>query len=61
MSGPLNELRDELGWRIERMISIQSQAYPDHWSSDDKRDMAMRHLGLKLTEVHRISETEIVA
>lgn len=34
----------ELDARCERMVAIQCAAYPDHWTGDEKREMAERHL-----------------
>lgn len=37
-------IMDELAGTIERMIAIQATAYPDCWSDDDRREMAIHHL-----------------
>jgi hypothetical protein len=37
-------LMDELASAMERMIAIQVTAYPDCWSDDDRREMAIHHL-----------------
>ncbi len=31
---------------LERMIAIQQSAYPDHWTREEKREMARRELGI---------------
>lgn len=37
-------LADELQARLESMILIQMEAYPDAWSQESKREMAVTHL-----------------
>lgn len=36
-----------IGDHVERMIEIQMQAYPDDWTEVERREMAVKHLGLK--------------
>lgn len=43
---PVRRLANLLNDSIERMISIQMTGYPDHWSDEDRREMAIQHLGL---------------
>ncbi len=42
----IGDLQSRLGSSLERMIQVQMTAFPNHWLPDDKREMAMRHLGL---------------
>lgn len=42
-------LRD-LNASVERMIDIQKTAFPEHWSDEDRREMACKTLGIGDTE-----------
>lgn len=59
------EITELLGEHLETMIRIQATAYPDDWSDDDKREMAIKHLGYgrdaSACPVTRISEHEVAA
>lgn len=33
-----------LGDAVEAMIAIQMEAYPSHWTEEERREMAERHL-----------------
>lgn len=37
-------LADVLGDSLERMVAIQMTAYPAHWSDEDRREVAEKHL-----------------
>lgn len=36
----------ELGERLEAMIALVADSFPADWSLDDKRELAMRQLGM---------------
>jgi len=36
----------ELGEMLEAMVAIQMAAYPVVWTEDERREMALVHLGL---------------
>jgi hypothetical protein len=40
-----------IGASLDRMVAVQIAAYPDHWTSAEKREMAEQHLFGR--EVHR--------
>lgn len=43
---PIMPLARDMGQCLERMIGLQMDAYPRDWSASDKREVAMKHLGL---------------
>lgn len=47
LEGSVTDLHRSLGASVERMIAIQSEAYPSDWSDADKREVAMKHLGME--------------
>jgi hypothetical protein len=44
LNAAVSDIAAELGAHVERMIQIQMEAYPEHWSEQDRRDMAEQHL-----------------
>jgi hypothetical protein len=46
LNASVTDLHRNLGASVERMIAIQSEAYPSDWSDADKREVAMKHLGM---------------
>lgn len=43
---PATDIASALAASLGRMIALQMGAYPDHWTEAEKRDSAMRALGL---------------
>jgi hypothetical protein len=41
---PVRSILNAMDAHRERMIAIQSEAYPDHWSAAERREMAEQHL-----------------
>lgn len=42
----VTHLHDQMGKAIERLIQTQMETYPSTWTDQERREMAMRHLGL---------------
>jgi hypothetical protein len=39
------ELSEDLGATLERMIQTKMTSYPSDWSEEDRREVAVKHLG----------------
>lgn len=47
LEGSVTDLHRNLGASVERMIAIQTEAYPSDWPEADKREAAIKHLGME--------------
>lgn len=41
---PVPAVAAPLGAALDRMVAVQMAAYPDHWTNDEKREVATAHL-----------------
>lgn len=42
----MEETMNELAAHIERMVQIMMTAFPDSWPEEDRRELALKQLGM---------------